>query len=72
MMRFAMKYYYTAFKAECIEKGIWHGTRSRQNSWEECFNGLGFSSYKFCGYHGDKWHYLSEAEFVIFALRYSS
>ena len=64
-MRFNMNNYHAAIVADCKEKGIWGET------WTEIFHKLGFSSYKFCGYHGGKWHYLSGAEFVIFLLRYS-
>ena len=66
-MRFNMWPYREKVMAECKEKGIW----KISTSWEEMFHKLGFSSYKFCG-DGGKWHYLSEDEFVIFALRYSA
>ena len=67
-MIFNINPYYGAFVADCIEHGIWHGT-----TWEECFRGLGFSSYKFDGYDDSQmsWHYLNDDEFVIFALRFS-
>ena len=38
-------------------------------SWKETFAIMGYKSYR---YTGGTWHYLSEEEFVIFALRYSS
>jgi len=68
-MRFSISLYRDLFMADCTEKGIWGET------WTEIFHKLGFSSYKFygdtyCGY-GGKWHYLSDEEFLIFALRYS-
>ena len=69
-MRFNMNNYHAAIVADCKEKGIWRSWRN-WDEWEEMFHKLGFSSYKY-GYEGGKWHYLSEAEFVIFALRYSS
>ena len=64
-MRFSISLYRDLFMADCTEKGIWGET------WTEIFHKLGFSSYKFCSY-GDKFHYLSEDEFLIFALRYSA
>ena len=68
-MRFGINPYYDAFVADCEAKGLW-----KISTWEECFKGLGFSSYKFDGYDDSQmsWHYLSDDEFVIFALRYSS
>ena len=66
-MLFDMEPYLDKIRADCKDKGVWR----LDTTYQECFNGLGFSSYKFCGY-GDKFHYLSEDEFVIFALRYSA
>ena len=63
-MIFDIHPYCSAFVADCIEKGIWEGY-----SWEGMFHKLGFSSYKFDGYNK---HQLSDEEFVIFLLRYSS
>ena len=67
-MKFSIEPYIKTFKTDCIEKGIWHDT-----TYQECFNGLGFSSYKY-GYGGGNRlpHYLSDEEFLIFVLRYSS
>ena len=63
-MIFNINPYYDEFVADCMENGIWHGT-----TWEECFRGLGFSSYKYSRDIG--LHYLSDDEFVIFILRFS-
>ena len=62
-MRFAMGPYLYKFRSDCIENGVWNKTK------EEMFHKLGFSSYRYYGYND---HYLSDDEFVIFALRYSS
>jgi len=68
-MLFDMEPYLDKIRADCKDKGIWGGTS--WTTWTEIFHKLGFSSYKFCSY-GDKFHYLSEDEFLIFALRYSA
>ena len=67
-MIFKMGPYLDKFRADCKDKGVWR----LDTTYQECFNGLGFSSYKYCGYEGGNWlpHYLSDEEFVIFALRY--
>ena len=64
-MRFNMWPYREKVMAECKEKGIW----KISTSWEEMFRKLGFSSYKFYNYNK---HQLSDEEFLIFVLRYSS
>ena len=63
-MIFDIHPYCSAFVADFIEKGIWEGY-----SWTEIFHKLGFSSYKFYNYNK---HQLSDEEFLIFVLRYSS
>ena len=71
-MRFNMWPYREKVMAECKEKGIW----KISTSWEEMFRKLGFSSHKFHGvsykFDGYNKHQLSDEEFVIFLLRYSS
>ena len=66
-MRFSMGPYLFKFIEASIDKGVW-----ADHTWEESFNGLGFSSYKYCGYEDSNNlpHYLSEDEFLIFVLRY--
>ena len=66
-MRFCIAKYYDEIIADVKKQGI------EFTCWEDCFHKLGFSSYKFYGYSDGKNlpQYLSEDEFVIFALRYS-
>ena len=65
-MRFCIVKYYDKLIQECKEKNIAH------ESWFQVFTALGYTSYVYYGYDDGKNlpQYLSEEEFVIFALRY--
>ena len=65
-MRFCIVKYYDKLIQECKEKHIEHYT------WNQIFTALGYTSYVNYGYDDGKGlpQYLSDEEFVIFALRY--